>query len=275
MCFLEIANYQYICKPELTLPSQVELLEYVGLEKFHGLKSMDDARQRVQDAVKILTSSGLLLRWPCKRVTEWLPRDNELKSYTGISLIHNKISKLPDYELHLPHLDTFLIYHNNELPMFSDELIKGMKEVRVFDMSWCKDQPLPQSFKFLTKLRMLDLQGNKSLHDISILGEMKELEILMQNWDQLHTMNSSKHVGEANIMEKFFEKLKHLDLNVLDGMEVLWKCPNQYIYGCESLEKWGPGIHETPKLKFVNYDVPLDGPQSIKDAIPKCCYEAE
>ncbi|GKE51637.1 hypothetical protein Tco_1486793 [Tanacetum coccineum] len=95
------------------------------------------------------------------------------------------------------------------------------------------------------------------------------------NWDQLHTMNSSKHVGEANIMEKFFEKLKHLDLNVLDGMEVLWKCPNQYIYGCESLKKWGPGIHETPKLKFVNYDVPLDGPQSIKDAIPKCCYEAE
>ncbi|GKA22913.1 NB-ARC domains-containing protein [Tanacetum coccineum] len=547
----------------------------VGLAKFHGLKSIEDARQRVQDAVKILTSSGLLLNGYTegytklhdvvrdvvlliasegknnflvkagKGLTEWLPRDNELESYTGISLIYNKISKLPNYELRLPRLDTFLIYRNNELPMFSDELIKGMKEVRVFDMSWCKDQALPQSFKFLTKLRMLDLQGNKSLHDISILGEMKELEILIvhdtgikeipqeigqlvnlrrldarkcknlshvvpgvisnlwrleelcigfmwvhegicdriveimnlsnltyldlhvprydvipegfnlrnlkgfviqiggdfeyypganikrrhlvitagyveipflkllkqltetshsihlnsitnlnnilpqlyhegfydlehielancpnvsclvdtANWDQLHTINSSKHVGEANIMEKFFEKLKHLDLYSLHGMEVLWNCPYQYIslsnlatlriswcsklvkvfpvsvaqglvnlqnlriefspslkeviwdgdeeakhaehivfhslstitlwglkrlerfysgystikypslvdvyiVGCESLEKWGPGIHETPKLKFVE-NVPLEGPESINDAVAK------
>ncbi|GJU12706.1 NB-ARC domains-containing protein [Tanacetum coccineum] len=436
--------------------------------------------------------------------------------------------------------------------MFSDELIKGMKEVRVFDMLWCKDQALPQSFKFLTKLRMLDLQGNKSLHDISILGEMKELEILIvhdtgikeipqeigqlvnlrrldarkcknlshvvpgvisniwrleelcigfmwvhegicdriveimnlsnltyldlhvprydvipegfnprnlkgfviqiggdfeyypganikrrhlvitagyveipflkllkqltetshstdlnsitnlnnilpqlynegfneledivlddcpnvsclvdtANWDHLHTINSSKHVGEGNIREKFLEKLKHLNLYGLDGMEVLWNCPDQYIsfsnlvtlrisgcsklvkvfpvsvaqglvnlqnlsidsnrslkeviwdrdeefnehaeyivfrslsmitlWGldrlerfysgystikypclvnvhinrCKSLEKWGPGIHETPKLKFVNYVVPLYGPESINDAVAKY-YEAK
>nr|GEU49651.1 NB-ARC domains-containing protein [Tanacetum cinerariifolium] len=549
----------------------LEYLVYlaVGLGKFHGLKSIEDARQRVQDAVKILTSSGLLLNGykgyiklhdvvrdvvlliasegnnnflvkAGKGLTEWLPRDNELECYTGISLTYNKICKLPNYELRLPHLETFLIYRKNELPMFSDELIKGMKEVRVFDMSCCKDQPLPQSFKFLTKLRMLDLHGNKSLHDISILGEMKELEILIvrdtgikeipqeigqlvnlrrldarnckklshvvpgvisklwrleelcigfmwvregvcdrivevinllnltylalrvarydvipegfnprnlngfviqvggdfeyyfdanikrrhlaitavyveipflkllkqlietshstdlnsitnlnnilpqlyhegfneleqilldncpnvsclvdaANWDEWHTMNSSKHVGEGNIMEKFFEKLKHLDLNMLHCMEVLWKCPDQYvslsnlvtlqicscgklvkvfpmsvaqglvnlqnldiqsnrslkeviwdgdeeteyiafrslswitlwdlkrlerfysgystikypslvdvdIFRCKSLEMWGPGIHETPKLKFLG-NVPLDGPESINDAV--------
>ncbi|PWA45650.1 NB-ARC domains-containing protein [Artemisia annua] len=115
-----------------------------------------------------------------KGLTEWLPRKNELESYTGISLMKNNISKLPNYELHLPHLDIFLISENDELPIFSDELIRGMKEVRVLDMSWCKDlQTLPQSFKFLTKFRMLDLQGNKSLHDISILAEMQDLEILI------------------------------------------------------------------------------------------------
>ncbi|PWA36725.1 NB-ARC domains-containing protein [Artemisia annua] len=192
-----------------------DLVQYaVGLAKFHGLKSMDDARQRVEDAVKILTSSGLLLKLDDKEYTkmhdvvrdvalliasegdgkskflveagkgftEWLPRKNELESYTGISLMKNNISKLPNYELHLPHLDIFLISVNDKLPMFSDELIRGMKEVRVLDMSWCEVQPLPQSFKFLTKLRMLDLQGNKSLHDISILGEMQDLEILILNF---------------------------------------------------------------------------------------------
>lgn len=69
--------------------------------------------------------------------------------------------------------------------MFSDELIRGMKEVRVLDMSagyMNQLQPLPQSFKFLTKLRMLDLRGNKSLHDISILAEMQDLEILILDY---------------------------------------------------------------------------------------------
>ncbi|PWA75051.1 NB-ARC domains-containing protein [Artemisia annua] len=159
------------------------VLYAVGLAKFHGLKSMEDARQRVEDAVNILTSSCLLLKLDNKEytkmhdvvrdvalliasesdgknkfwveagkgLTEWLPRKNELESYTGISLMNNKIIKLPNYELHLPHLDIFLIKMNDELPMFSDELIRGMKEVK----------------------------GNKSLHDISILAEMQDLEILI------------------------------------------------------------------------------------------------
>ncbi|GKC44622.1 NB-ARC domains-containing protein, partial [Tanacetum coccineum] len=187
------------------------VLYSVGLAKFHGLKSVDDARQRVEDAVKILTSSGLLLDLDDKRytkmhdvvrdvalliscegknhflveagkgLTEWLPRHYELESYTGISLMKNKISKLPNYELHLPHLDIFLIQQNHELPEFSDELTRGMKEVKVLDMACCGSPPLPPSLKLLTKLRVLNLKGNKSLHDISILVEMKDLEVLIIN----------------------------------------------------------------------------------------------
>ncbi|PWA95369.1 NB-ARC domains-containing protein [Artemisia annua] len=207
LCFLLCSMFPE--DEEILLENLV--LYAVGLAKFHGLKSMEDARQRVKDAVKILTSSGLLLNLDDKTrtkmhdvvrdvalsiasqgdgknrflveakkgLTEWLPRKNELESYTGISLWKNKISKLPNYELHLPHLDIFLIPENDEFPMFSDELIQGIKKVKVLDMSWCMDQPLPQSFKFLTNLRMLDLQGNKSLHDISILAEMQDLEILI------------------------------------------------------------------------------------------------
>ncbi|GJV28489.1 NB-ARC domains-containing protein [Tanacetum coccineum] len=164
------------------------VLYSVGLAKFHGLKSVDDARQRVEDAVKILTSSGLLLDLDDKRYTKMhdVVRDVALlisseKSYMGITLMKNKISKPPNYELHLPHLDIFLIQQNDELPEFSDELIRGMKEVKVLDMACCGSPPLPPSLKLLTKLRMLNLKGNKSLHDISILVEMKDLEVLIIN----------------------------------------------------------------------------------------------
>ncbi|PWA37569.1 NB-ARC domains-containing protein [Artemisia annua] len=433
LCFLLCSMFnedREICLEDLVLYA-------VGLAKFHGLKSMEDARQRVEDAVKILTSSGLLLKLDNKEytkmhdvvrdvalliasesdgksiflvdagkgLTEWLPRKNELESYTGISLMGNMISKLPNYELHLPHLDIFLIQRNHELPMFSDELIQGMKEVRVLDMSWCENQPLPQSFKFLIKLRTLNLQGNKSLHDISILAEMQVLEILIldytgikeipqeiapgvisklwrleelligfkwvpegiyeriveimklskltylalhvprfdvipegfnprklkgffiqiggsleyfyhaanlkrghlviethnveipflkwlkqlteasfneleyirlyscynvsclvdtTNWDQFH---SSKHLGEGKIKDKFFGKLKHLYLEYLFGLELLWKCPDQYIslsnlvtlniYSCHKLVKVFPVSVAQGLVNLQNLDIRL------------------
>ncbi|PWA57379.1 NB-ARC domains-containing protein [Artemisia annua] len=529
------------------------VLYAVGLAKFHGLKSLEDARQRVENAVEILTSSGLLLKRDYKEYTkmhdvvrdvalliasegdgknkflveagkglaEWLPRKNELESYTGISLMTNNIS---------------------------------MKEVIVLDMACCGSPPLPPSLKLLTKLRVVNLKGNKSVLDISILSEMKDLEILIldktgireipqeisqlvnlrllramdcenlyhvapgvisklwrleqlligfmsllegiyeriveimnlsnltylalhvprfdvvpegfnprklkgfsiqiggylehyslagfkyrrlvivvdyveipflkwlkqlteashsidldsienlnnilpqlyhegfnelehikldscpivsclvdtANWDQSHTFHSSKHLGEGQIKEKFLGKLKHLSLEDLDSLEVLWKCPDEYIslcnlvtlgisscdklvkvlpmsvaqglvnlqklhinfcssleeviwdgdeetsesetehseyivfrslamidlyglerlerfysghstikypslvdaeiYVCPSMKMWGPGIHETPKLKFVNY-VQLDGPDATINYAVNKIYE--
>ncbi|GKE29369.1 NB-ARC domains-containing protein [Tanacetum coccineum] len=182
----------------------------VGLAKFHGLKSMEDARQRVEDAVKILTSSGLLLNLEDntntkmhdvvrdvalliasegknnflveagKGLTEWLPRSNELERYTGISLRDNKIRRLPNYELHLPHLEIFLVSDNRQLATFSNKVFQCMREVKVLDMEYC-NQSMLHPFKLLTKLRVLNLRDNIYLVDISILGEMKDLEILILN----------------------------------------------------------------------------------------------
>nr|GEY83783.1 hypothetical protein [Tanacetum cinerariifolium] len=128
------------------------------LLRFSMPQNHGGARQRVEDAVKILTSFGLLLKLKDKRytkmqdvvrdvalliaskgennflveagkgLTEWLPRNNELESYTGISLTENAITKLPDYELHLPHLEVFLrLYLSMNTSNRLDEIKKKMK----------------------------------------------------------------------------------------------------------------------------------------------------
>ncbi|KAL7588285.1 hypothetical protein Lser_V15G40138 [Lactuca serriola] len=189
----------------------LRLAEYgVGLQIFDNLDSINDAEKRVRMAVDTLTSSSLLLPEPGDKVkmhdvvrdvallitsssegeekekflveagkcmTEWQPRNRTSESYTKISLMSNIIRKLPDHELHFPLLDTFLIRYNG-LSMIPDDFFGGMKEVKVLDMSFNNITSLPQSVKLLTKLITLDLSWNESLYEISLIGELKDLEIL-------------------------------------------------------------------------------------------------
>ncbi|XP_023747254.1 disease resistance protein At4g27190 [Lactuca sativa] len=191
--------------------SLLSLAEYgVGIGIFKDLDSINDAEKRVRMAVDTLTSSSLLLsegdevkmhdvvrdvallitsssegeekekflvEAGNKDITEWQPRNRTSESYTKISLMDNRIHKLPDHELHFPLLDTFLI-QNNRLSIIPDDFFGGMKEVKVLDMSWNKITSLPQSLKLLTKLITLDISYNKNLIEICIVGELKDLEIL-------------------------------------------------------------------------------------------------
>nr|GEZ43294.1 NB-ARC domains-containing protein [Tanacetum cinerariifolium] len=130
----------------------LERLSYygVGLQVFEDLKSLEDARDRVQNAVELLKSSCLLLDGDDEFTTkmhdvvregalliaskdnnkylveagkdliEWEPRNESMESYTGISLMKNDIRKLPSsYELKIPLLDIFLIQDNLQLSEIS------------------------------------------------------------------------------------------------------------------------------------------------------------
>ncbi|PWA78880.1 NB-ARC domains-containing protein [Artemisia annua] len=173
----------------------LERLAYygVGLQFFEDLKSLEDARDSVQNAVELLKSSCLLLDGDDelttkmhdvvqarKNLTEWEPRIGSLESYTGISLMFNRICKLPGgYELNIPLLKIFLIQGNHRLSEISDEFTQAMKEAKVIDFEYNNISSLPKSLNQLTRLRMLNLGGNRSLRNVSILGELKQLEILI------------------------------------------------------------------------------------------------
>ncbi|PWA82213.1 NB-ARC domains-containing protein [Artemisia annua] len=190
----------------------LERLAYygVGLQVFKNLESLEVARNKVQGAVKILKSSCLLLDGSNesftkmhdvvrevalliaskddnnvlveagKYLTKWEPRIGSLESYTGISLMNNRICKLPaGYELNIPLLRIFLIQENYRLSKISDEFTQAMKEVEVIDFEYNNIGSLPKSLNQLTRLCMLNLGGNRSLRNVSILGELKQLEILI------------------------------------------------------------------------------------------------
>ncbi|KAJ0898687.1 putative leucine-rich repeat domain superfamily [Helianthus annuus] len=143
---LSPANIKIICsEDEYLLRREEELF------KMHDLVRDMALFITFQGDDKFLVKSGKGLR-------EWQPRSDVIKSYKKITLMENKICKLPDYELDLPYLDTFLI-RNNELSIVPDEFLGGNYI-----------SSLPQSLTQLTMLRLLDLSDNMSLCEISLLG---------------------------------------------------------------------------------------------------------
>nr|GEV54514.1 NB-ARC domains-containing protein [Tanacetum cinerariifolium] len=224
-CFLLCSMFPEDANIELE-----NLVQYgIGLDKFDDLQSIEDARNRVQIAVNTLKSSFLLFDGDGKGTTkmhdvvrdmalliasegsdkievmsgkglsQWHPR-NATESYIGISLMRNKICKLPDHEFHFPHLDSFLI-PDNELESIPDKFIRAIKNVKVLDMKDNEISSLPQSFNLLTKLCMLNLSGNHYIDEISILGELKNLQILILNRTEIEEI--PKEIGQLTKLRTY------------------------------------------------------------------------
>ncbi|KAL7586496.1 hypothetical protein Lser_V15G40123 [Lactuca serriola] len=169
---LRVAEYGVVEMAVDTLTSSsLLLLEPGDKVKMHDVVALlVTSSSEGEEKEKFLVEAG-------KDLTEWQPRNRTSDSYTKISLMDNRIRKLPDHQLHFPLLDTFLI-QSNDLSIIPDEFFGGMKEVKVLDISFNKIKSLPQSLKLLTKLITLDLSYNKDLIEICIVGELKDLEIL-------------------------------------------------------------------------------------------------
>ncbi|XP_071735160.1 probable disease resistance protein At4g27220 [Rutidosis leptorrhynchoides] len=206
-CFLQCSLF-----PEDSYILLEDLVLYrVGLEKSKEIESIEDARSTVQNAVNILMSYGLLLDINSKfyirmhdvcrdmalsivnegstnhflvmageGLTEWLPRNNIQQSYTVLSLMENRISKLPEDHISFPNLEAAYL-QCNQLTWISEEFIEEIKNARVLDLNDNEISSLPQSLARLSQLRMLNLKGNRSICEISIIGELKGLEILILN----------------------------------------------------------------------------------------------
>ncbi|GKE00710.1 NB-ARC domains-containing protein, partial [Tanacetum coccineum] len=90
-------------------------------------------------------------------------------------------------------------------------------------MENCNLSSLPSSLKFLTKLCMLNLGGNKSLVDISVLGVLKDLEVLILN--DIGIENVPEQIGELTNL-RFFEvkgcqNLSHIETGVISKLWLL------------------------------------------------------
>ncbi|KAM2356651.1 hypothetical protein ACFX1X_005724 [Malus domestica] len=102
---------------------------------------------------------------------------NSLEDYSAISLMGNEICNLPD-ELVCPKLQILLLQSNFEVQEIPEDFFKSPNALRVFDISSTEISSLPSSFNLLTKLQTLHLDRCQSITDVSILGELKKLEVL-------------------------------------------------------------------------------------------------
>lgn len=184
-----------------------DLLKYgFGKGLFRDANSMQDARSTAHLVAKYLKACSLVLDGEqdgCVRMHDVI-RDmamriassgdgqgffvkagchlkdwptNSLEDYSAISLMGNEICNLPD-ELVCPKLQILLLQSNFEVQEIPEDFFKSPNALRVFDISSTEISSLPSSFNLLTKLQTLHLDRCQSITDVSILGELKKLEVL-------------------------------------------------------------------------------------------------
>ncbi|XP_004295920.1 PREDICTED: probable disease resistance protein At4g27220-like [Fragaria vesca subsp. vesca] len=117
---------------------------------------------------------GFLVRAGCK-LKDW-PRGMR-EGYSAISLMGNKIRKLPK-KLVCSKLQILLLQANYDIKEIPKSFFESPTTLMVLDFSKTSISSLPQSVSLLTNLHALYLDSCKKIIDISILGNLKKLEIL-------------------------------------------------------------------------------------------------
>ncbi|XP_017982383.1 PREDICTED: disease resistance protein At4g27190 [Theobroma cacao] len=183
-----------------------DLLKYgMALGLLQGIKTMEEARQRLQRLVQNLKSSCLLLDG--RMAEEFtmhdvirdiaasiasrdrhmffmrneigpreLPDAGMLKKCSAISLIYNDFINLPD-ELDCPQLKYFQLYNKNSALKIPDQFFMRTKALEVLDLKGLQLLSLPSSLGLLEDVLTLCLESCL-LQDLSMAGKLKKLGIL-------------------------------------------------------------------------------------------------
>ncbi|KAI5640042.1 hypothetical protein M9H77_00402 [Catharanthus roseus] len=215
------------------IPIEILVRYGKGLCLFSDIDSLENVRNRVHSLVADLRSFSLLLAGKREGSVKMhdVVRDvvisiasfddhrlkqlqfvNEDKSGTAISLNINEFDKLPADLNFPPNLQLFQLqsisrFSRHTLNM-RDNFFEGMKELRVIDLTGSSINPLPSSLCFLSNLFTLCLDYCKLRTDLSIIGSLKQLEVLSFFCSELDEVP-----GEIRELRK----LKLLDLRCRRG----------------------------------------------------------
>ena len=178
-----------------------------GLRLFPGINTLEKTRNRIYTLLRSLEDSGLLLDAPDiskyarkhDRVrdaalsiasktqyaltmrdegpVEW-PNEDDIKICTSICVNRMDINEFPE-NLNFPELIFLYVYPKDRDRSFKipDTFFKGMKKLKVLDLTYMQLSSLPSSLMLLTNLKTLCLD-QCVLGDIAMIGEMKNLEVL-------------------------------------------------------------------------------------------------
>ncbi|KAI5651017.1 hypothetical protein M9H77_37022 [Catharanthus roseus] len=217
---------------------QVLVIDGMGLGIFKGTKKLVEAKNRVESIVEVLISRNLLLAsgsddWGNRLVKMhdvirdmgiWIapkwkqvfminhegngwptPKDDQdcYENYTGISVSFST-SDIDAPEFMDCHKLEILHIHGKEWKdlKLGENILSGMRGLKVLEAFWIR--LLPTSIHLLQNLRTLHLRSCSL--QISVIGELKNLEILWLQWCELNNQVLSKEFGGL-------KKLKKLDIS--------------------------------------------------------------
>ncbi|KAM5583686.1 putative disease resistance protein [Rosa sericea] len=186
-----------------------------------------------EDGHKFLVKAGCELQ-------HW-PRIKAHGGYSAISLMRNKICKLPK-ELVSSKLQILLLQNNAAICAIPNNFFQSMNGLMVLDLSFTSISCLPRSFTHLTNLRGLYLDYCNKMIDISIFLNLKKLEILSMKEFPLEEL--PLEIGELT-------NLRMLDLSgsynigsiPCNIMSRLYKLEELYMQG--NFGDWGGGRYKT------------------------------
>ncbi|XVF42856.1 hypothetical protein PTKIN_Ptkin01aG0399300 [Pterospermum kingtungense] len=231
-----------------------DLLKYaMGLGLFHGVRTVEETRDRLLTVVSDLKASCLLLdsynsqlfdmhdlicdvalsiaskdnrifalRHEEEDVNDW-PDEETTKRWDKISLLSASISKVPD-RLKCPKLSFIYIYSKDPSLKIPTEFFRELMNLKVLDLTKMHFPSLPLSISVLSNLRTLCLD-QCVLGDIAIVGELKNLEILSLQFSDIEML--PKEIGQLI-------KLKLLDLTRCTKLQII---PPNVLSSLSSLEE--------------------------------------
>ncbi|XP_024157240.1 probable disease resistance protein At4g27220 isoform X2 [Rosa chinensis] len=239
--------------------------EYIGCVKMH-----DVIRDTAMNIAKSKDGHRFTVKVGCG-LEDWRPRGLH-EGCTAISLMRNKIRKLPEEELVCPNLQLLLLKQNADLNEIPEKFIQNLNKLRLLDLSNTSISVLPQSFSLLTNLQALNLDFCEQLIDISVVGKLKKLEILSMRQCPLKKL--SREIGHLT-------NLRILDVSSAEFLIIppkvipkLHKLEELYILNC-GFEDWGSEVEregEETELVFPVLSNLKNWQVCISDAkcTPKC-----
>jgi len=210
-----------------------------GLGLFHGIKTMEHARNRLCRILRILKDCCLLLPYSSEillmhdivreaakliasrdghnmfvvrvdsGLREW-PDADALKRCRAFSLHGGDVLELPN-KMECPELRLLYLWGGGHQFQISDTLFKGTGKLKVLDLTKMQLSSLPSALGLLRNLQTLCLD-QCVLGDIAVIGELKNLAIL--TFLQSHISQLPREIG-------LLTRLRLLDLSDCSKLEVI------------------------------------------------------
>ncbi|KAG9456893.1 hypothetical protein H6P81_001401 [Aristolochia fimbriata] len=137
-------------------------------------------------------------------LNEWPKLLDNAEDCKRMSLMNNDIRVLPaDNYLNMPELRTLLLTGNRKLKQIPDNFFAGMNKLVNLDLSKTAVSCVPPSMSCLTSLRTLNFAstfGNDGERDMSLIGKLKKLEILILGYEILKVPNGLGELTNLKVL---------------------------------------------------------------------------